>query len=136
MTFTTSPIVTMTAISKEAKRKGVFQDSYALDYALKVTERHTHTRQVLSARCLFCIYVGREQKPGEACVRQPTINPKDFHLPFRIELFRKHHEGQHSSIWRQYQSASDQDKSTFFDNYTAYANTLFAKFQPTQTQRR
>src|SRR5213078_4432850 len=102
----------MSAISKETKRKGLFQDSYTFDYALKVTERHAHTRQVLSVRCLFCIYVGHEQKPSEAYVRQPTINPKDFQPPFRIKLFRKHHEGQHSSVWRQYQSASDQDKST------------------------
>jgi hypothetical protein len=123
----------MTAISKEAKRRGSFQDSYAFDYALKVTERHTHSRSVLSAHCLFCIYVGREQKSEETRIRQSTTHPKDFKLPFRIELFRKHHEGQHSSIWRRYQSVSEQDKSTFFDDYTVYANTLFAKFQPMQT---
>jgi len=123
----------MSAISKETKRKGLFQDSYAFDYALKVTERHTHTRQVLSARCLFCIYVGREYKPDETRIRQPTINSKDFKPPFRVELFRKHHEGQHSSIWQQYQSTSGEDKDTFFDDYTSYANTLFAKIQHAQT---
>jgi len=123
----------MTLISKETKRKGLFQDSYTFDYALKITERHIRTRQVLSARCLFCVYVGRERKPGETRIRQATSNSKDFRPPFRVELFRKHHEGQHSSIWQRYQATSDQDKSTFFDDYTAYANTLFAKFQPTQT---
>jgi len=123
----------MTSISKEAKRKGLFQDSYTVDYALKVTERHTYNRQVLSARCLFCIYIGREYKPDEARIRQPTTNSKDFRPPYRVELFRKHHEGQHPSIWRRYQSTSDQDKSEFFDDYTIYANTLLAKFQPTQT---
>ena len=121
-------------ISKETKRKGLFKDSYTIDYALKITERHIHTRQVLSARCLFCIYVGREPKPHDhERVRQSTINSKDFKPPFRTELFRKHHEKQHLSIWRQYQSASEQDKSTFFDDYTVYENTLFAKFQPAQT---
>ena len=123
----------MTAVSKRTKRKGLFQDSYIVDYALKITERHTHTRQVLSARCLFCIYVSRELKPGETRVRKPTINSKDFKPPFRVELFRSHHEEQHSFIWRQYQSASNQDKFTFFDKYIAYTNTLFAKFQPAQT---
>src|SRR5947207_9196693 len=117
----------MTAISKKARRKGLFQDSYTLDYALRVTERHTHTRQVLSARCLFCIYNGREQ-PCEGRVRQSTVNSKDFKAPFRAELFRRHHERQHLSIWRQYQSASEQDKSTFFDVYVAYENTVLRDF--------
>ena len=49
----------MTTISK---RKGLFQDSYALEYALRITERHVHTRQILSARCLFCVYVGRRKQ--------------------------------------------------------------------------
>src|SRR5271169_4738341 len=106
----------MMAISKEAKRKGLFQDSHTIDYALKVTERHTHTRQVLSARCLFCIYIGCEQKPCEERKQQSTINSKDFKPPFHAELFRKHHKRQHSSIWWQYQSISEQDKSTFFDD--------------------
>src|SRR5947207_7960924 len=122
----------MTAISKKARRKGLFQDSYTVDYALRVTERHTHTRQVLSARCLFCIYNGREQ-PCEGRVRQSTVNSKDFKAPFRAELFRRHHERQHLSIWRQYQSASEQDKFIFFDVYIMYENTLFAKFQSIQT---
>ena len=74
----------MAAISKEAKRKGLFQDTYTFDYVLKVTERHTHTRQVLSAHCLFYIYVGREHKPGETRIRQPTINSKDFKSDFFI----------------------------------------------------
>jgi len=123
----------MTAISKQAKRKGLFQDSYARDYALRVTERHTHTRQVLLVRCLFCIYVGRGQKPCEERVRQSTINSKNFRPLFRPELFKDHHERQHLSIWQQYQSTPDQEKSTFFDDYTTYANTLFPKFEPAQT---
>jgi hypothetical protein len=45
----------MTTISRNAKCKGLLRDSYAFDYALKVTECCIHTRQVLSARCLFCV---------------------------------------------------------------------------------
>lgn len=95
------------------------------------------THDKCSKRAVFFFaytYIGREQKPcGLRRVRQPTINSKDFKAPFRTELFRKHHERQHLSIWRQYQPVSEQDKSTFFDDYTAYENTLFAKFQPAQT---
>ena len=123
----------MTAVSKGTKRKGLFQDSYTVDYALKITERHIHTRQVLSARCLFCIYVDREVKSNEARMRKSTINSKNFKSSFRAELFRKHHERQHSFIWQQYQSAPNSIKSAFFDDYIAHANTLFAKFQLTQT---
>ena len=126
-------ITASNAISKDTKCKGLFKDSYAFDYTLKVTERHIHTGQVLSACCLFCIYISCEHALGETRVHQATINSKDFKPPFRVELFRSHHEEQHSSIWRQYQSASNQDKFTFFDKYIAYTNTLFAKFQPAQT---
>jgi hypothetical protein len=132
-TFIITSITAMAVISKEARRKGSFQDSYTLNYALRIIERHIHTRQVLSARCLFCIYIGRESKPGETRKRQPTDNSKDFKPPFRAELFRKHHERNHTSIWQQYQSTSNQDKSTFFDDYTSHANTLFAKFPQAQT---
>ena len=122
----------MDTISKETKRKGLFQDSHALEYALKVTERHVRTRQVSSVRCLFCIYVGREQKPDGTRVRQLANHSKDFTPPFRVKLFKKHHEGQHLSSWRRYQSVSNRDKSKFFDNIPAFANTLLAKFQPAQ----
>jgi len=59
----------MTMISKEAGHKGSFQDSYAFNYALKVTECHTHTGKVLSAHCLFCTYVSHEQKSEETHVQ-------------------------------------------------------------------
>jgi hypothetical protein len=55
-------VTATTMISKETKHKGLFKHSYTIDYTLKITKHHTHRRQVLSAGCLFCIYVGREQK--------------------------------------------------------------------------
>jgi hypothetical protein len=123
----------MTAISKKPNRKGLFKDSYTIDYALRVTERHIHTHQVVSVRCLFCIYLNREDKPGATRVRQPTVNAKDWNGEFRVEKFRNHHKGQHPAAWRRYQAASNTEKSTFFDACTPYANTLFAKFEPAQT---
>ena len=123
----------MTAISKKPNRKGLFKDSYTIDYALRITECHTLTHQVLSVRCLFCIYLGREDNPGETRLRQQTANAKDWNGRFRTEKFKNHHEGQHPNAWRRYQVASKTEKSTFFDAYIAYENTLFAKFEPAQT---
>jgi hypothetical protein len=87
---------------------------------------YTHATSPLSM-LPFCMYICWPRTG--TC----TTTKNQFKGPFRVELFRKYHERQHLSIWRQYQSTSKQDKSTFFDDYTAYVNTLFAKFQPTQT---
>lgn len=86
---------TMTAIAKKVKHKELFQDSNIFDYALKITERHTHTRQILLPCCLFCIYIDHEYKLSETRVRQSTISSKDLKPSFHVELFRKHHERQH-----------------------------------------
>jgi hypothetical protein len=86
------PSQQMTAISKELNRKGLFKDSYTIEYALRITERHIHKHQILSVRCLFCIYLGRENKPGKTRLRQSTANVKDWNGRFRIEKFRNHHE--------------------------------------------
>jgi len=59
----------MTAISKKLNRNGLFKDSHAIEYALRITERHIHTHQVLSVSCRFCIYLGRENKPGKTRLR-------------------------------------------------------------------
>jgi len=90
--------IAMTAISKEAKRKGLFQDSYTIDYTLKITKHHTHTRQVLSARCPFCIYIEREQNSFEEHVRQPTINSKDFKLIYSNSSWKNTTTIRHSRL--------------------------------------
>jgi hypothetical protein len=40
------------------KRQGLFKDPYKIDYALKITELHTHTVQVVSACSLHLPTLG------------------------------------------------------------------------------
>jgi len=126
----------MSKVTKSKTRTANFQEAHTLEYALTITERQLDSpKVVLSVRCLFCVYIGREVKSNETRQRQQTTNEKDFKWPsFRTELYKKHHNGQHPEVWRQYQALSSGQKLSFFDAFKErFANTIPATFGPRQT---
>src|SRR5216117_658047 len=126
----------MSKVTKFKACTANFQEAHALEYALTITERQLDPpKAVLSVRCLFCVYIGREVKPNETRQRQQTTHEKDFKWPsFRTELYKKHHNGQHPEAWHQYQALSFRQKLSFFDAFKErFANTIPATFGPRQT---
>ena len=103
------------AATPTARTSVRFQHKHLLDFALKVTQRDLTTALVCSVRCQFCAYSGREQIPGQKRQRQQTMTVKHWVSPFRTELYKKHHESQHFTQWREYQVLSHDEKVVHFN---------------------
>src|SRR5277367_580514 len=111
---------------KPSKECGTtFLESYTEDYCV-IPLFHTETKQIVAAQCQFCVYYSRETSiPLELCKRQQTANIKQWNPgTFRAEAFKSHHESQHESRWRTYQSLPIADKRSFFENKVKFRHTL------------
>ena len=96
------------------KRDTPFQKQHEAEYALEVTVRDMKGAAD-SVQCLFCVYRGREARSESDTKRRRTENVMIWTRPFRPELFRQHHQGQHPIGWEDYQSLSLAEKKRFFD---------------------
>ena len=103
-----------------------FQCGHDVQYGLEVTERNSAGR-VLAVLCRFCLKFGREAKPGAKCKR--TTNVQVFRLPFRTNVYKKHHSNAHPKTWSRFLSCLVEEKATFFDDQVNYASTLMAHFE-------
>lgn len=66
--------------------KTPWKDSLATKFGLAVNERHEKTGAVLSARCMFCEKLGREDTRSQAGrKRKKTTHVKYFTVPFRAD---------------------------------------------------
>ena len=125
----------MSKVTKSKARTANFQEPHTLEYVLTITERQLNPpKTILSMRCLFYVYIGREIKSNETRQRQQTTNEKDFKWSsFRTKLYKKYHNEQHPEAWRQYQALSSGQKLSFFDAFKErFANTIPATFGPRQ----
>jgi hypothetical protein len=113
---------------KTHSRATPFQNTYIHEYGLRVVTRDVNTLEVQSVECLFCIYFGRAPSVPESRQRKLTSRIKSWTAPWRAELFSKHHEHQHSSQWKEYQSACFDDKRAFFDNKEKFKDTIHYAF--------
>ena len=108
------------------KRETPFQSQHEIEFGLQVVQRHPKLSTVVSVRCQFCRYFGKEEKAGAKRAR--TQIEKCFTAPFRPELYRSHVTGQHPEKWAQYSSFTDADKKDFFEKKVPFNNTLAAHF--------
>lgn len=119
---------------KVQKRPAKWKISYELTYGLVVAERAASDGSVISAKCLFCEYVGREAvtvgplPTGGSRKRARTVTVKYYRAPFRVDNMRAHAESQHKEKWLEYKVLCDADKKIFFDGVTPISNTLRAHF--------
>jgi hypothetical protein len=94
--------------------KMIFQTSHALEFGLKITERDPSNSRVISVRCQFCVFFGREEVVGSKRIR--TVNIKHFST-FRADGYKRHVQSQHAEAWKKYQAIGDKaEKEAFFMN--------------------
>lgn len=109
-------------------RTTTFQNQHLLEFGLKINQVDEATGCVSSVRCQFCVYYGREQIIGHKCQRQQTTTIKHWSVPFRTELYKKHHDTQHSMQWNQYQSLSPDAKVEQFVAKLHFKEMLYSHF--------
>ena len=99
-------------------------------YGVTVAERAPGNGAVVSLKCLFCEYVGRQDAgtAGGARKRVRSENSKYYRAPFRTDNMKNHLQSQHRDKWQEYQSLGAEEKKVFFDCITPVANTLRAHF--------
>jgi hypothetical protein len=100
-----------------------FQLDHELSYGLKIMQRDAASKKVISVRCQFCVYFGKDEVAGQKRARKQTSRIKTWES-FRRELYESHHKGQHAEQWVQYQSLSAEEKKHFFEGVTPFASTL------------
>jgi hypothetical protein len=105
-----------------------YKREHGLKYGLEVAERHPDTSAVVSARCLFCVKVGRASSDSSTRKRARTENVQYFKVPFRADNMKKHAELQHLEAFEEYSRLGDSEKKAFFDDKVARNNTLHAHF--------
>ena len=108
-----------------AKQQTPFQQTHIVMFGLKIMDRDLNTHIVMSIRCQFCIFHGREEYHLEQVrKRQKTTIIKTWSGSFRSDLYQHHHREQYSSIWKMYQILSHDEKVLFFKNKTSFNATL------------
>ena len=106
-----------------------FPMEHVVRYGLKPMECHSDTGHVVSVRCRFCVYFGREDNHDplvKQIERTKTDTRKAWTGNWRVDLYQKHHRSAHPSIWEIYQTSSHDDKVTFFDNRLPFKATIFS----------
>jgi hypothetical protein len=112
-----------------------YKPEHGLKYGLEISERHSTTSAVVSARCSFCVKVGHatSKSSSRKCAR--TENVQQYKLPFRNDNMKKHAEQQHPEAFAEYSGLDDAEKNTYFDALVARNNTLHAHFDGGNTLR-
>lgn len=104
-----------------------FQTGHELDYVFKVTERHPQSSAALADSCRFCLKFWCEPRPDAK--RNRTNNVQLYEVPFRTDMYKKHHFNASPEKWRQYLACSAEQKVVFFGCLVNYAITLMAHFE-------
>ena len=96
---------------------------HAVKYGLRIIHRDPATGEVVSVRCEFCAYLGREVK-GKERQRAKTESKMTWTNNFRVDLYQAHLKGEHPSAWNKYQTSSFDEKVNFFVREVASKNTM------------
>jgi hypothetical protein len=91
-----------------------FMHEHAIKYGLRIIHHDPATGEVVSVRCEFCAYLGREDK-GLKRQRAKTEAKMTWTNNFRVDLYQSHLKGEHPSAWNKYQYSSYDDKVNFFE---------------------
>lgn len=119
----------------QRRRPAKWKKGNEILFGVTVAERSPSERaEVVSVKCLFCEYFGREVVPkgpaagGGSRKRSRSKTVKYFRAPFRVDNMRLHHDAQHKEKWCEYKTLSDDEKKVFFDTVPV-RNTLRAHFE-------
>ncbi|KAH7461350.1 uncharacterized protein KRP23_14197 [Phytophthora ramorum] len=100
-----------------ARKRGVFQDFYAVKYALRVSKRDRRGG-VKEVECQMCRVFGLDEERATVGAKGKRLTRiKIWKGPcFRSDYFLRHLKTQHEVQWEIYQSlASDEEKAAFLD---------------------
>ncbi|OQR94052.1 hypothetical protein ACHHYP_01900 [Achlya hypogyna] len=97
-------------VDKKSKRKAQFRSEHALQFGV----RPMSEPPVLKVQCLFCVHFGREILEPEKRLREATKNIKYWRPPYRAELYHKHHQRQHLTLYTVYERLAHREKIAFF----------------------
>ena len=102
-----------------AKQRGndVFKDKWLLECAIEVTARDIMTSKPTSAVCKFCKTFGKEEPAdNDTRKRKRSQNIQLFKKPWRADKMKEHHNRMHKTKWEEYQTLSNMDKKSYFDD--------------------
>ncbi len=104
-----------------------FQPAHCLQFGLKIAEEAN--KHVTSVRCNFCAFFGRAKiKASDEHASEKrqcsSCNDTKYWTSFAPQNYRSHHESQHTDLWAEYSTLSNEEKRTHFDGKTNRANTL------------
>ncbi|OQS07863.1 hypothetical protein THRCLA_00148 [Thraustotheca clavata] len=97
-------------LDKKGKRKAQFRPEHSLQFGV----RPMSDPPVLKVQCLFCVHFGREILQPEKRLREATKNIKYWRPPYRAELYHKHHQRQHLTLYTTYERLAHREKLAFF----------------------
>ena len=100
-----------------------FMHEHAIKYGLRIIHHDPATGEVISVRCEFCAYLGREDK-GLKRQRAKTEAKMTWTNNFRVDLYQSHLKGEHPSAWNKYQDSSYDDKVNFFERQMVGKNIM------------
>lgn len=69
-------------------------------------------------------YFGKEEKAQNPRKRAKTDNKMSWTNNWRVDLFKSHHLSSHPLIWEEYNTSTEAQKLTFFDDKIAFKDTL------------
>jgi hypothetical protein len=93
-----------------------YKTAHGLKFGLEVSERILTTSAVVSARCLFCVKVGRTTANNSSRKRARTENVHYYRVPFRTDKMKTHAEKQHPDDFEVYSSLGVIEKNSYFDD--------------------
>ena len=102
---------------------------HEIKFALKVIYRDPETKNVVSVRCQFCVYFGKEDATQNPRKRARTDNTMSWTDNWRVDLFKNHHLSSHPSIWEIYNTSTEAQKLSFFDDKIAFKDTILTHFK-------
>ncbi|KAF0699226.1 Aste57867_10191 [Aphanomyces stellatus] len=91
-----------------------FQPKHALEFGLELMSADDDGEQ--TARCLFCVYEGRQKVEVGATTGRKRKERSSVHVftkPFKPAQYRSHLK-QHAASWETYQALSEREKAAYF----------------------
>lgn len=107
----------------------MFEPHHQQEFGVEIAERDPVTGAVITTRCLFCAHLGRDPAPENA-LRQRR---RSVHVWKNLSpmSYRRHHEGQHATLWGRYQASTPAEKNAFFGAGRVHDESSNAAQRPT-----
>ena len=118
-----------------AKHHMPFNKTHITEFGLKIMERDPNTKAVVSVRCQFCVFNGREELHPEKVRKRAKMDTiMSWQGTFRTDYYQKHLNSQHCTVWATYQLLSYDQKNAFFVDVKPFKETLPHHFDSGYTE--